>query len=85
MDSSATHSFVYPHVVSSTSAAMSKVAKLTITVAIGSKVVGDNVVENGLVFTIQGNKIYQVTTAVKLYVLYGLFTDLIVGMDFLQG
>ena len=73
---------MHPHVVSWMSAAMSKGAKLTVTIENGSKVVCDDIVKTGLVFTVQGDKMCQVTTAVKLYILDGLSTDLILGMDF---
>ena len=84
LDSSATHSFVHPCVVSLISVATSKGAKLSITVANGSKVVCDDVVKSGLVFMVQGYKTCQVTTMVKLYMLDGLLTNSILGMDYLQ-
>ena len=85
LDAAATHSCVHPYMVSLTSAVKSKNAKLTLMVANSSKAVFDNVVETGLVFMVQGEKKCQVTTAVKLYVLNGLLTNLILGMDFCNG
>ena len=55
LDSGATHSFVHPRVVEKTSAATSKGQKLTVTVANGSTSLSDDVLEVGLVFTVQGD------------------------------
>ena len=55
LDSGATHSFVHPRVVEKTSAAMSKGQKLTVTIANGSTLLSDDVLEVGLVFTAQGD------------------------------
>ena len=80
----ATHSFLRPCVVSLVFAATSKGANFTIIVVNGNKTVCDNDVKTGLVFMVQGNKMQQVTTVVKLYVLDRLSTGLILGMNFLQ-
>ena len=55
LDSGATHSFVHPRVVEKTSAATSKGQKLTVTIANGSTLLSDDVLEVGLVFTAQGD------------------------------
>ena len=48
---------MHPRVVSAVSAASSKGVKLTVTVANGNKVVCDDIVETGLVFMVQGDKL----------------------------
>ena len=55
LDSGDIHSFVHPHVVQKMSAATSKGAKLTITIANGSTSISDDVFEVGLFFTVQGD------------------------------
>ena len=55
LDSGATHSFVHPRVVEKTSAATSKWQKLTVTIVNGSTSMYDDVLEVGLVFTVQGD------------------------------
>ena len=57
LDSGATHSFVHPRVVKKTSAATSKGQKLTVTIANGSTVMSDDVLEVGLVFIAQGDSL----------------------------
>ena len=85
LDSGATHSFMHPHVVSLTSVAMSKGAKLIVKVANGSQVVCNNAVETGLVFTAQGDKTHKKITTVKLYMKDEQSTDLILEMKFCNG
>ena len=55
LDSGAMHSFVHPHVVEKMSAATSKGQKLTVTIANGSTLLSDDVLEVGLVFTAQSD------------------------------
>ena len=57
LDSGAVHSFVHPRVVEQMSVAMSKGAKLTVTVVKGSTLVSDDLLEVGLVFTVQGDSL----------------------------
>ena len=56
LDSGATHSFVHPSVVSSTSATTSKGVLLTVTVANGKQIVCNDVTEVDLVFSAQGGE-----------------------------
>ena len=72
LDSGATQSFVHTHVVEQMSSATSKGAKLTVTIANGSTLISDDMLEVGLVFTAQGDSLCQVTTQTVLYVLDGL-------------
>ena len=51
LDSGATQSFVHTHVVEKMSLATSKGAKLTVTIANGSTLISDDMLEVGLVFT----------------------------------
>ena len=83
LDSGATHSFVHPSVVCLTSATMSKGALLTLTVANGKQVEFHEATELELMFQVQdGGR--QVQTKVVSYMLDGLSTDVILGMDFLK-
>ena len=61
LDSGVMHSFVHPRVVEKTSVAMFKGQKLTVTVANGSTLISDDVLEVGLVFTAQGDSSCSVT------------------------
>ena len=58
LDSGAMHSFVHPRVVKQTSAAMSKGQKLTVTITNGSTSIADDMLEVGLVFTVQGDSLH---------------------------
>ena len=84
LDSDAMHSFVHPRVIQQMFAAMSQQAKLTVTIANGSALISDDVLEAGLVLTAQGDSLSLVTMQAVLYILEGLQTDVILGMGFLQ-
>ena len=58
LDSRAMHGFVKPHVVQWTSVATSKGAKLTVTIINGRMFLSDDVLEVGLVFTVQGDSLH---------------------------
>ena len=60
LDSGTMHSFVHPRVVEKTSAAMCKGQKLTVTVGNGSTLISDDVLEVGLIFTVQGDSSHKV-------------------------
>ena len=83
LDSGATHSFIHPSVVCSMFETMSKGALLTVTVANGKQVECSEIAELDLVFQAQDGE-HQVRTQAVLYVLEGLLTDAILGMDFLK-
>ena len=55
LDSGVTHSFVHLRVLEKTSASTSKWQKLTVTIVNGSTSMYDDVLEVGLVFTVQGD------------------------------
>ena len=71
LDSSATHSFVHPHIVQSTEAQPSEGAVLTVTVVNGSKALCKDVRTLVLTFTAEGGD-HQGTVSSQLYVLDGL-------------
>ena len=81
LDSGAMHSFVHPCVVQLTEAQPSEGAVLTKTVANGSKALCKDVRLLNLTFTVEGGD-RQVTMSSQLYVLDGLQSDMILGMDF---
>ena len=83
LDSGATHSFVHPHIVQMMVAQPSEDALLTVTVANGSKVLCNDVCLLDLTFMAEGGD-HQVTVSLQLYVLDGLQSDMILGMDFLK-
>ena len=83
LDSGATHSFVHPRIVQTTEAQPSEGAVLTVTVANGTKVLCHDVRTLELTFTAEGGD-RQVTVSSQLYVLDGLQSDVILGMDFLK-
>ena len=71
LDSGATHSFVHPRIVQMMEAQPSEGAVLTVTVANGTKVLGNDVHALSLTFTVEGGDC-QVTVSPQLYVLDGL-------------
>ena len=83
LDSGAMHSFVYTRVVQLTEAQPSEGAVLTVTVANGSKALCKDVHLSDLIFTVEGGD-RQVTVSSQLYVLDGLQSNVILGMDFLK-
>ena len=83
LDSSAMHSFVHPRIVQSMEAQPSEGAVLTITVANGTKVLCKDVHMLDLQLTAAGGDC-QVTVSSQLYVLDGLQSDVILGIDFLK-
>ena len=83
LNSSATHSFVHPHIVQSMEAQPSEGAVLTVIVANGTKVLCNNVCMLDLQFTAEGGG-RQVTVSSQLYVLDGLQSNVILGMNFLK-
>ena len=82
LDSDATHSFIHPRVVQTTEQP-SEGAVLTVTVANGSKLLCKGVRTLDLTFKAEGGD-RQVTVSSQLYVLDGLQSDVILGMDFLK-
>ena len=83
LDSGAMHSFVHPRIVQSTEAQPSEGAVLTVTVANGTKVLCNDACMLDLTFTAEGGD-RQVTVSLQLYVLDGLQSNVILGMDFLE-
>ena len=83
LDSGATHSFVHPCIVQTTEAQLSEGAVLTVTVANGSKALCRDVRLLKLMFMAEGGD-RQVTVLLQLYVLDGLKSNVIMGMDFLK-
>ena len=83
LDSITTHSFVHPRIVQTTEAQPSEGAVLTVTVANGSKLLCNDVRSLDSTFTAEGGD-RQVTVSSQLYVLDGLQSDVILGMDFLK-
>ena len=83
LDSGATHSFVHPCIVQTMEAQPSEGAVLTVTVANGSKVLCKDVCTLDLMFMVKGEK-RQMIVSSQLYVLVGLQSNVILGMDFLK-
>ena len=83
LDSGATHSFVHPRIVQWTEAQPSEGAVLTVTAANGIKLLCKDVHLLNLMFTAEGGD-YQVTVSLQLYMLDGLQSNVILGMDFLK-
>ena len=83
LDSGATHSFVHPCIVQTTEAQPSEGAVLTVTVANGTKLLCYDVCLLDLTFMAEGGD-HQVTVSLQLYVLDGLQSDIILGMDFVK-
>ena len=83
LDSVSTHNFIHPSVVCSTSATTLKGALLTVTVANRKWAECREIMELELSFLLQDGGC-QVQTKAVLYVLEGLLTDVILGMDFLK-
>ena len=83
LNSGATHSFVHPRIVQTREAQPSEGAVLTVTVANGSKLLCNDVRLLDLTFTAEGGA-RQVTVSSQLYVLDGLQSNMILGMDFLK-
>ena len=83
LDSRAMHSLVHPCILQSMEAQLSEGAVLTVTVATSSKVLCKDVRTLDLTFTVEGGD-PQVTVSSQLYVLNGLQSDVILGMDFLK-
>ena len=83
LDSGATHSFVHPRIVQMTAAQPSEGDVLTVTVANGSKALCKVVHLLDLTFTAEGGD-RQVTVSLQLYVLDGLQSNVILGMDFFK-
>ena len=83
LDSGAMHSFVHPRVVQITEVQPSESAVLTVTVANGNKATCHDVHMLDLRFTVEGGDC-QVTISSQLYVLSGLQSDIILGMNFLK-
>ena len=83
LDSCAMHSFVHPRIVQMTEAQPSEGTVLTVTVANGSKALCQDVHSLDLTFMVEGVD-RQVTVPLQLYVLDGLQSDVILGMDFLK-
>ena len=81
--SGAMHSFVHPRIVQSMEAQPSEGDVLTVTVANGSKVFCNDVRLLDLTFLVEGGD-RQMTVSLQLYVLDGLQSDVILGMDFLK-
>ena len=83
LHSGATHSFVHPRIVQTTEAQPSEGAVLTVMVENGSKLLCNDVRSLDLTFKAEGGD-RQVTVSSQLYVLDGLKSDVILGMDFLN-
>ena len=83
LDSGAMHSFVHPRIVQTTEAQPSEGAVLTVTVANDSKLLCNDVCLLELTFTAERGE-RQVTVLSQLYVLDGLQSDVILGVDFLK-
>ena len=83
LDSSATHSFVHPRIIQTMEAQPSEGAVLAVTVANGSKVLCNDVHLLDLTFMAEGGD-RQITVPLQLYVLDGLQSEIILGMDFLK-
>ena len=83
LDSGVTQSFVHPRIVQTTEAQLSEGAVLTVTVANGSKALCHDVHTLNLTFKAEGGD-RQVTVSSQLYVLDGLQSNVILGMDFLK-
>ena len=83
LDSGAMHNFVYPRIVQSTEVQPSEGAAITVTVANGSKVLCSFVCVLDLMFTAEGGD-RQETVPLQLYVLNGLQSNVILGIDLLK-
>ena len=83
LDSGAMHSFVHPRIVQMMEVQLSEGAVLTVTVANGSKALCNDVRLLNLTFTAEGGD-RLLTVSSQLYVLDGLQSDMILGMDFLK-
>ena len=83
LDSGATHSFEHPRIVQPTEVQPSEGAVLTVTVANGTKALCKDVCMLDLTFTAEGGD-RQVTVSSQLYVLDGLQSNVILGIDFLK-
>ena len=83
LDSGAMHSFVHPRIVQTTEAQPSEGAVLTVTVANASKALYNVVLTLDLMFMVEGED-RQVTVLLQLYVLDGLQSNVILGMDILK-
>ena len=83
LDSGAMHSFVHLCIVQSMEAQLSEDAVLTVTAPNGSKALCKDIRKLDLTFTVEGGD-RQVTVSLQLYVLDGLQSNVILGMDFLK-